>query len=117
MSRLDDDDLVINLPLKLTLRVDQRSCSSYTMSYDTPSNRGVVYTLAGGPRTTGNTALDNCMSRSLQKVAPRRAFEPKAVALSSEDALLQKHMISDANIKPKGTLTTYEHDVHRRPAL
>ena len=74
LSRHDDDNLVTNFPLKLTLRVNQRSCGSYTMSYDTPSNRGVVYTLAAGPQTTGNAALDNRVSRSLQEVETRTAF-------------------------------------------
>ena len=58
-SRLDDDDVASNLPLQLALRVDRRSCSSCTLSYDTPPNRDVFYTFAAGPRTTDRAVLDN----------------------------------------------------------
>ena len=89
------------------------------LSYDTPPNR-VIFTLVAGRRTTGNAVNDDRMSRSLPEVATRRAFEPKAVAPSRDDALLQKRMISGPNIpniRPKGPLITYEQDVEYRSAL
>ena len=74
LSRLNDDDVATNLPLQLTLRVDRRSCSSCTLSYDTPPSRHVVYTLVAEPQTTDSAVLDNRMSRSLPEIATRMAF-------------------------------------------
>ena len=74
LPRLDDDDVATNLPLQRTLRVDRRSCTSCSLSYDAPPSRDVVHTLVAGPRTTGSAVLDNRTSKSLPEVSMRRSL-------------------------------------------